>query len=158
MTENININNNNNNNNTDTNSNNSQAGYNPNSIDAVKAYTDNSTFNYENLIIKGNIATDIVSKVKNKERIEFSIAVNKWNSQRNMPITKWFNIIIFEDHIIETIKNNPDYQKGANVEIHGEIMANHHKGKDGKDRIYLKCIAKQIALNIPVVNSTASSQ
>ena len=88
MTENTNINNN-----TDTNNSNSQGSYNPSSVDVVKTYTDNSTFNYENLIIKGNIATDIVSKVKNKERIEFSIAVNKWNSQRNMPITKWFNIV-----------------------------------------------------------------
>ena len=55
-------------------------------------------FSYESTTIIGNIGSDIVLKTKNKERIEFSVAVNKLlNKQTKETKTKWFNIIVFRN-------------------------------------------------------------
>jgi hypothetical protein len=105
-------------------------------------------FNFENIIIKGNIGSDIILKTKTKERVEFSIAVNKFNKQRGTKETKWFKIISFEDVVISAIKNNSDFKKGANVEIHGEVLAEIFKQK-----AILKILARQIILNIPVIET-----
>jgi single-stranded DNA-binding protein len=107
-------------------------------------------FNFENLIIKGNIGSDVLLKTKTKERIEFSVAVNKFNKVSGKTITKWFSVIVFDDKVISAIKNNSDYKKGANVEIHGEVVADVYR-----DKPILKLIARQIALNIQVIETNA---
>ena len=107
-------------------------------------------FNFEKIIIKGNIGSDISLKTKNKERVEFSVAVNKWNKITKDTKTKWFNIISFDDTVISAIKNNKDYKKGANVEIHGEVQAEIYK-----DKPILKIIAKQIAFNVQIIEKSA---
>ena len=107
-------------------------------------------FNFENIVIKGNIGSDITLKTKTKERIEFSVAVNRFNKQRGSQETKWFKIISFEDVVISAIKNNSDFKKGANVEIHGEVLA-----EIFKEKAILKIIARQVALNIPVIKTNA---
>ena len=100
-------------------------------------------FNFENIVIKGNIGSDVFLKTKARERIEFSLAVNKFNKSTKAKTTKWFKIVVFNDALISTIKNNADYKKGANVEIHGEILAEIYNNKP-----ILKIIARKIALNI----------
>lgn len=107
-------------------------------------------FNFENIVIKGNIGSDVSLKTKTKERIEFSVAVNKLNKSSNTKTTKWFKIIAFNETIVSAIKNNSDYKKGANVEIHGEIQAEIYNNKP-----ILKIIARQIALNIQTIEKPA---
>jgi hypothetical protein len=107
-------------------------------------------FNFENIIIKGNIGSDVFLKTKIRERVEFSVAVNKLNKLTNSQVTKWFKIIAFDETIVSAIKNNPDYKKGANVEIHGEISAEIYKNKP-----VLKIIARQVALNIQIIETNA---
>ena len=106
-------------------------------------------FNYESTTIIGNIGTDISLKTKNKERIEFSVAVNKLiNKQTKETKTKWFNIVVFEDELLVNIKNNTQfYKKGANVKVKGEIKANVYNNKP-----VFQIIAKKISLN-PSVNN-----
>ena len=110
-------------------------------------------FNFENIVIKGNIGSDVSLKTKTKERIEFSVAVNKLNKSSNTKTTKWFKIIAFNETIVSAIKNNSDYKKGANVEIHGEIQAEIYNNKP-----ILKIIARQVALNIQTIEKPAYKQ
>ena len=99
-------------------------------------------YNYENVIIKGNIGSDVYLKTKNKERIEFQVAVNKYDKRTNTTTPKWFQIIAFNETLISTIKQNPQYKKGTNVEIEGEIRADVYKNKP-----ILKIIARKVSLN-----------
>jgi uncharacterized protein YjcR len=105
-------------------------------------------FNFENIVIKGNIGSDISLKTKTKERVEFSVAVNKFNKQKGLSETKWFKIISFEDSVILAIKNNSDYKKGTNVEIHGEVLP-----AIFKEKAILKIVARQISFNIPAIEN-----
>jgi len=100
-------------------------------------------FNFENITIKGNIGSDIFLKTKARERIEFCVAVNKFNKSTNAKTTKWFRIIAFDESVILEVKNNSQYKKGANVEISGEVMAEIYQ-----DKPILKIIARKIAPNI----------
>ena len=99
-------------------------------------------YNYENVIIKGNIGSDVYLKTKNKERIEFQVAVNKYDKRTNTTTPKWFQVIAFNETLISTIKQNPQYKKGVNVEIEGEIRADIYK-----DKVILKIIARKVSLN-----------
>ncbi len=99
-------------------------------------------YNYENVIIKGNIGSDVYLKTKIKERIEFQVAVNKCDKRTNTTTPKWFQVIAFNENIISTIKQNPKYKKGTNVEIEGEIRADVYKNKP-----ILKIIARKVSLN-----------
>lgn len=99
-------------------------------------------YNYENVIIKGNIGSDVYLKTKNKERIEFQVAVNKYDKRTNTTTPKWFQVIAFNENLISTIKQNPQYKKGTNVEIEGEIRADVYKNKP-----ILKIIARKVSLN-----------
>ena len=102
-------------------------------------------FNSESITIKGNIGSDILLKTKAKERLEFSVAVNKFNKETNKKTAKWFKIVVFDDELIVTIKNNTQfYKRGTNIKVRGEIQAETYKGKP-----LLKIIARQIALNTP---------
>ena len=107
-------------------------------------------FNFENIVIKGNIGSDVLLKTKNKERVEFSVAVNKFNKATGQVNTKWFSVIAFDENVVSSLKNNPDYKKGANVEIHGEVLAEIYRNKP-----VLKLIARQVALNIQVIETNA---
>ena len=99
-------------------------------------------YNYENVIIKGNIGSDVYLKTKNKERIEFQVAVNKYDKRTNTTTPKWFQVIAFNENLISTIKQNPQYKKGTNVEVEGEIRADVYKNKP-----ILKIIARKVSLN-----------
>lgn len=99
-------------------------------------------YNYENVTIKGNIGSDVHLKTKNKERIEFQVAVNKYDKRTNTTNPKWFQVIAFNENLISTIKQNPQYKKGTNVEIEGEIRADVYKNKP-----ILKIIARKVSLN-----------
>ena len=100
-------------------------------------------FNYESTTIIGNIGSDILLKTKNKERLEFSVAVNKFNKQTKETTAKWFKIIVFEDELIVNIKTSPIfYKKGTNIKVRGEIQATIHNNKP-----IFQIIAKQISLN-----------
>ena len=107
-------------------------------------------FNFENITIKGNIGSDILLKTKNKERVEFSVAVNKFNKETKDQTTKWFKIVAFKEDVVGAVKNNSGYKKGANVQVNGKILAEVYKGKP-----ILKIVADQIALNIQVIETTA---
>lgn len=112
--------------------------------------TKKHNFNFENITIKGNIGSEISLKTKNKERVEFCVAVNKFGKAKDKKSTKWFKIVAFKEDVVEAIKNNSAYKKGANVEIHGEILAEIYNGKP-----ILKIIARKIALNIQVIEKSA---
>ncbi len=100
-------------------------------------------FNFESITIKGNIGSDITLKTNTKERLEFLVAVNKYNKQTETKTAKWFKVIVFHDELIVTIKNNTQfYKKGSNVEIQGEIKAEIYKNKP-----LLKIIARKVSLN-----------
>jgi single-stranded DNA-binding protein len=99
-------------------------------------------FNFESITIKGNIGSDIILKTSTKERIEFLVAVNKYNKQTDTKTAKWFKVIVFYEEIISSIKDNKEYKKGSNVEIQGEIKAEIYK-----DKPLLKIIARKVSLN-----------
>ena len=107
-------------------------------------------FNFENIVIKGNVGSDVLLKTKTRERVEFSVAVNKFNKSTGKTTTKWFKVIGFNETVVSSLKNNPDFKKGANVEIHGEVIAEIYK-----DKPVLKLIARQVALNIQVIETNA---
>ncbi len=103
------------------------------------------TFNFESITIKGNIGSDILLKTKAKERLEFFVAVNKYNKETQKKTAKWFKVVVFDDELIVTIKNNTQfYKRGTNIKVRGEIQAETYK-----DKTTLKIIARQIGLNIP---------
>ncbi len=108
-----------------------------NNINNIKHF-----YNFESVTIKGNIGSDIYLKTKNKERIEFQVAVNKYDKRTNTATPKWFQVIAFGENLISTIKQNPQYKKGANVSIEGEIRADIHK-----EKVILKIIASKVSLN-----------
>ena len=103
------------------------------------------TFNFESITIKGNIGSDILLKTKAKERLEFFVAVNKFNKETNKKTAKWFKVVVFDEEILTAIKSCPMlYKRGTNIKVRGEIQAETYK-----DKTTLKIIARQIALNIP---------
>ena len=100
-------------------------------------------YNYENVIIKGNIGSDITLKTKTNERLEFQVAVNKYNKKTKLKTAKWFKVIVFNDELIVTIKNNTQfYKRGTNVAIEGEIISEVYNNKP-----ILKIIARKVSLN-----------
>ena len=101
-------------------------------------------YNFESITIKGNIGSDIHLKTKSKERLEFFVAVNKFNKQTEKKTAKWFKVVVFDDELIVTIKNNTQfYKKGVNIKVRCEIQAEIYK-----DKPLLKIIARQVAPNI----------
>lgn len=107
--------------------------------------TDKHLYNFESITIKGNIGSDILLKTKSKERLEFFVAVNKFNKQTEEKTAKWFKVVVFDDELIVTIKNNTQfYKKGSNIKIRGEIQAEIYQ-----DKPLLKIIARQVAPNTP---------
>ena len=70
-------------------------------------------YNFESVTIKGNIGSDVYLKTKNKERIEFQVAVNKYDKRTNTATPKWFQVIAFGENLISTIKQNPQYKMGS---------------------------------------------
>ena len=128
--------------------------------------TNKHFYNYELITIKGNIGSDITLKTKQKERLEFQVAVNKYDKKNNITTAKWFKVVVFNQKLVEEIKNNTQtYKKGVNIEIQGEtagwlsptkgsraklenkelaseIVAENYKGKP-----VLKIIARKVALN-----------
>ena len=101
-------------------------------------------YNFEYLTVIGNIGSDIKTKTKNKERLEFSVAVNKTN------LTKWFNIVVFNPEIISQIKQDKNFTKGANIRVHGEVSAELYN-----DKPYLKILAHTVSLNSETFKESA---
>jgi single-stranded DNA-binding protein len=105
--------------------------------------TNKHFYNYELLTIKGNIGTDITLKTKQKERLEFQVAVNKYDKKTKTTTAKWFKVVVFNDEILTAIKSCPMlYKRGTNVAIEGEITAEVYNGKSS-----LKIIARKVSLN-----------
>ena len=76
------------------------------------------------VVLIGNIASSVNVKVKNKERIEFKLAVS------NDKYTSWFKVITFESKLIEQIKQSSDeYSKGSLVKVSGKLQASIYKEK-----------------------------
>jgi single-stranded DNA-binding protein len=107
--------------------------------------TNKHFYNYELLTIKGNIGSDITLKTKQKERLEFQVAVNKYDkkTKTKTKTAKWFKVVVFNDEILTAIKSCPMlYKRGTNVAIEGEITAEVYNGKST-----LKIIARKVSLN-----------
>jgi single-stranded DNA-binding protein len=106
--------------------------------------TNKHFYNYELITIKGNIGSDITLKTKQKERLEFQVAVNKYDKKTKITTAKWFKVVVFNQNIVDEIKNNTQtFKKGVNIEIQGEVVAENYKNKP-----ILKIIARKVLLNI----------
>jgi single-stranded DNA-binding protein len=86
--------------------------------------------NFESITINGYVASDILLKVKTKERLEFFVIVNKQSNGNHSKKAKWFKVVIFDEELVLMVKNNLQfYKKGTNVEIQGEIEFETYKQK-----------------------------